>query len=112
MPINGNSQTGVAGSSTTHEYSKVSAGVILAGVALAGIGTFLPWITLTTQFSFGPTVTNLTGIDGDGKFVLVFGIVAGLLGVIGLNRPLGGKRSIAILLLALPGMAVILNEPA
>jgi hypothetical protein len=74
----------------------------LAGGALAVVGSFLPWVTVTTIFG----TLSLGGMEGDGVIAAVAGGALCLIGIVGLSsgKPLlmGGL----VLSLALAGLGI------
>lgn len=58
-----------------------------AGALLVVLGSFLPWISVTTIFG----TVSVNGIEADGQFTLVFGILSGLGILLVIQKP--GKRA-------------------
>jgi len=75
--------------STTAGTLYLNSPLYVAGVGalLTIIGSFLPWVSVTTVFG----TISINGIDHDGKYTLVFGILSGL-GVLQATRS-PGKRA-------------------
>lgn len=76
---------------------------ILGGV-LAGIGAFLPWI----EFELLGASRTRTGIDGDGTFTLILGVVVVLvvLATAWRRRAQVGTLVVGLLVLGLSGMYI------
>lgn len=72
-------QAGIAKSTPTAATGKerTAAVIVLVGVVLAAVGSFLPWLNITT--AFGSASRN--GMGGDGIIVLVVALVVGLIAV-------------------------------
>ena len=52
--------------------------ILAAGGGLIALGSLMPWVTVSTAFGS----VSASGMEGDGVFTLVAGIVLGVLGVL------------------------------
>jgi hypothetical protein len=84
--------------------SKAGPILILAGAGGALLGTFLPWVKLSA-----PYVGTLTraGIQGDGVFLAVGAVVAGIIGLVLLSRPANAVMAIGLVLAIIVMGAVV-----
>jgi hypothetical protein len=62
----------------------VFAALTLLGSGLAAIGSILPWVIVVAPFVGSVSVT---GVQGDGLFTLILGVLGVVLGVVRLVRP-------------------------
>jgi hypothetical protein len=74
--------------------------LLLAGGALAAIGSLLPWATVSSGFGS----VSINGIEGDGRFTVVLGGALALLGFLRLGTPPRGNPIIGFLLAILLGI--------
>lgn len=80
--------------------------VLFAGVGLAALGAFLPWITADI---LGTSIT-VRGIDGDGVITLVVALLAGAVGIFRWGQV--ARASVVLLGLVVAGFGLLyLSDP-
>jgi hypothetical protein len=66
----------------------------IAGGVLVAIGSFMPWVTVTTGFG----QVDVVGTTGDGTITLGLGAIIAILAFLNLNRASSGARLLLLVL--------------
>lgn len=79
---------------------RTAAIIAIVGAVMLGVGTLLPWATITTGFGSA----SVNGIEGDGVIVLAIATLIGIIAVASMDRP---GRAAPLVIAVAAGLALV-----